>query len=425
MWNWGDHWLNLLLSSVLFILRLVEFSFSVYYIKNWLIFRENLLRKLIILLRFFILVSIILVSYNEMRLLAGKKLAILLFLLIFTITFFFLIRRIVVLYTLFEISLIPIFIIIIGWGYQIERLNASMRIIFYTLTASLPLLVMLLFFSRNLNSRLISRFFNCLVLNNVISLFFTIAFLVKTPMFLVHLWLPKAHVEAPVYGSIILAALLLKLGTYGLYHFFYLAYLRSFLTTIFRISFIRCFLVRFACLRMLDLKVVIAYSSVAHIALVIFLFLLLNSLREMGGVGIMLTHGITSAPLFYLAYILYERRHRRSLILNKSIVNFIPRLSFIWFLILMLNMAAPPSLNLLVELFIVINIMNQVKLLVVGLIICIIAGTAYSLIIYSSINQTQDSLRSNKRPISVKELWRTLIYLPPGLISILVTNNFL
>lgn len=315
--------------SSLFTVRMIEFSFSIYHIKSWLIFTENSLRKLIILLRLFILVSIILVSFNEIRILAGKKLGLLIFTLIFIMVFFFVIRRGVMLYTLFEVSLIPIFIIIIGWGYQIERLNARIRIIFYTLIASLPLLAALIFFSRRANSGMLSAFFSQVILNNIIVYFFTIAFLVKTPIFLVHLWLPKAHVEAPVFGSIILAALLLKLGTYGLYQFFYLGYLSGGLTIIFGISFIRCFLVGLACLRMLDLKVIIAYSSVAHIALVIFLFFLLNSLSEAGSIGIIFTHGITSAPIFYLAYLMYERRHSRCLILNKSLVNTIPRLALI------------------------------------------------------------------------------------------------
>lgn len=425
VWNKSDYYLKLAISTYLIALRITELSFSSYYSKFWIIFHENGLRKLIILLNLFILIAIISVAYQELSNLRGKRLAFLIFLLRIIITLFFMSNTSLLLYTTFEISLIPIFIIIMGWGYQIERLNARLRIIFYTLIASLPILIALVLVGKKINTNRILFFNIRTTLNDLVILFLIMAFLVKTPMFLVHLWLPKAHVEAPVYGSMLLAALLLKLGTYGFYLFFLINYLRITLLFIFSTSFLRSFVIRLACIRILDIKVIIAYSSVAHMALVIFLFIILNNFSEIAGIGIIITHGFTSAPLFYLAYVQYERRHSRSIMLNKSVLYIIPMLRLFWFLILILNLAAPPSLNLLMELIIVINLIRHLKFLFGGVIICVIARTAYSLIIYSSVSQTQDCVRSCQRVLSIKEIKNLLIYLPLGFGLVLVSTNIL
>nr|URH16497.1 NADH dehydrogenase subunit 4 [Neotermes castaneus] len=253
-------------------------------------------------------------------------------------------------YLFFESSLIPTVFIILGWGYQPERLQAGLYLLFYTLLASLPMLVGIFYVYGALFSTSLFLLWGSEFLNSFFYFCMIFAFLISMPMFLVHLWLPSAHVEAPVSGSMVLAGILLKLGGYGLLRVFPL--LSNFFNLGFiwiSISLVGGFLVSLICMRQTDLKSLIAYSSIAHMGMVIGGIMTMSYWGFCGSFTLMIAHGLCSSGLFCLANISYERLGSRSLLVSRGMLSLMPSMSFWWFMLSSCNMAAPPSLNLLGE----------------------------------------------------------------------------
>ena len=287
-------------------------------------------------------------------------------------------------YLFLEIRLIPVLILILGWGYQPERIQAGIYLLFYTLLASLPIIIIIFYYYLNFNS--LDFYFLNKNLNSILIYFcINIVFFIKIPIFFVHLWLPKAHVEAPVSGSIILVGIILKLGGYGLLRFINLfieiGLKINFLLV--NISLVGGLIVSFICIRQRDLKSLIAYSSVAHIGIVLSGIIRLNYWGITGALVIILAHGLCSSGLFVLVNFSYERIIRRRIYLNKGLINLIPSISLWWFLLCSSNIAAPPSINLIGEIILINRIVSYNYLRIFFLIIISFFRAVYSLYLYA------------------------------------------
>nr|YP_010555043.1 NADH dehydrogenase subunit 4 [Schizodactylus jimo]UYR20458.1 NADH dehydrogenase subunit 4 [Schizodactylus jimo] len=288
-------------------------------------------------------------------------------------------------YIFFEGSLIPTLFLILGWGYQPERMQAGVYLLFYTLLASLPLLVGLFYLYKSAHTLCLYLMVFNLDCSVLMYLCLICAFLVKMPMFMVHLWLPSAHVEAPVSGSMILAGVLLKLGGYGLlrmYSFLMMVGLKYNFVWV-GISLVGGVLISLICLRQVDLKALIAYSSVSHMGIALGGLMTMTYWGLMSSYTLMIAHGLCSSGLFCLANISYERLGSRSLLINSGLMNFMPSMTLWWFLLCSSNMAAPPSLNLLGEIGLLNSIVSWSWVSMVALALMSFFSAAYTLYLYS------------------------------------------
>nr|AON77097.1 NADH dehydrogenase subunit 4 [Crangon hakodatei] len=288
-------------------------------------------------------------------------------------------------YICFESSLIPTLMLIIGWGYQPERLQAGIYMLFYTLFASLPLLGSILLIYSETGSLIMNLSFH---LNESWSIWYlcsVMAFVVKLPVFMFHLWLPKAHVEAPVAASMLLAGILLKLGGYGLLKILPLfeKSTLSFSWLWVSLGLAGAFIMSLVCLRQTDMKSLIAYSSVVHMGLVFSGLMVGSSWGVSGAVVVMVGHGLCSSGLFCMANMVYERVGSRSLLLNKGLLNFMPSMGLWWFLFSAGNMAAPPSINLLGEISLIISVAKWSSISMIMLGAVSFFSAAYSLYLFS------------------------------------------
>nr|YP_009353128.1 NADH dehydrogenase subunit 4 [Campephilus imperialis]ANT45649.2 NADH dehydrogenase subunit 4 [Campephilus imperialis] len=269
-------------------------------------------------------------------------------------------------YISFEATLIPTLMLITRWGNQPERLSAGIYLLLYTLISSLPLLVTMLYLHGQIGTLYLPMIKLAHFTPSTDSwttpmshLALLLAFMVKAPLYGVHLWLPKAHVEAPIAGSMLLAALLLKLGGYGIMRVTLLThYSESLLYPFLTLALWGALMTSSICLRQTDLKALIAYSSVSHMGLVIAAAMIQTHWSFSGAMILMISHGLTSSMLFCLANTNYERTHSRILLLTRGLQPLLPLMATWWLLANLTNMALPPTTNLMAELTIMISLFN-------------------------------------------------------------------
>nr|YP_002970603.1 NADH dehydrogenase subunit 4 [Thermophis zhaoermii]ACR55930.1 NADH dehydrogenase subunit 4 [Thermophis zhaoermii] len=328
------------------------------------------------------------------------------------------------LYIMFEATLIPTLIIITRWGQQAERLTAGTYFMLYTLTTSMPLLMTTLFLNNSSNTPTLftqitqptSQWTELMLWLACLT-----AFLAKMPIYGLHLWLPKAHVEAPIAGSMVLAAILLKLGGYGIIRM--TQTLPTMKTDMFLPFIVLALwgatLANLTCLQQTDLKSLIAYSSISHMGLVIAAIIIQTQWSLSGAMALMIAHGFTSSALFCLANTTYERTKTRIMILTRGFHNILPMMTTWWLLTNLMNIATPPSMNFTSELLIASSLFNWCPTTIIIFGLSMLITASYSLHMFLSTQMGTPLLNSPTMPTHSREhLLMALHAIPLMLISL-------
>ena len=315
-------------------------------------------------------------------------------------------------YVFFEATLIPMYIIIGIWGGP-NRVYAAFKFFLYTLLGSLLTLVALVYlYLKSGSFSILDWHMLPLSMNEQLAIFgaFLLAFAVKVPMWPVHTWLPDAHVEAPTGGSVVLAAIMLKLGAYG---FLRLSlpivpdashHLANFMIVL---SLIAVVYIGLVALVQTDMKKLVAYSSIAHMGFVTLGFFLFNPLAMQGGIIQMISHGFISGAMFLCIGVLYDRMHSRRISDYGGVVNTMPKFAALFMLFAMANSGLPATSGFVGEFMVILGAVRHSFWVALIAATTLIFGAAYSLWMYKRVvfGETANEEVAELKDVDSREFW--------------------
>lgn len=295
-------------------------------------------------------------------------------------------------YISFEAILVPFFVYIGIAGYRTRRIHAAYLFFFYTLVGSFFTLISIFFFFSQTGSTDIEILCNLeLPFIRGFLLWFAlfITFSIKVPMFPFHVWSPEAHVEAPTEGSVLSAGLLLKLGTYGFLRFLFPLFIEHnyyFAPFVVMLASIGIVYTSFSTLRQIDIKRIIAYSSIAHMNMCMVGLFSFNEIAFAGSIFLMIAHGVVSGGLFFIIGMIYNRFQTKIIHYFSGVVHYMPILSFFFLMFLLGNIGMPGTSNFIGELLILCGVVysdNYIAVFcsIIGIFLC----TVYSMWMYNKI----------------------------------------